>query len=620
MDEGERSFSAIVAALEHSPLLIGILDLDGKYVDIRGAWSELLGLTREDVIGRRPVDLCHPDDRARLTQTVSLAYEHGTERRAEFRFLHKDGSIRWIEWCGAGAPLEGRLVGIGMDRTAERLAQRAERQAHERLEALLATVPDYITWVDREGVITYINRTYPGVTTGQVVGTRLSNWLAPGDRAAYEASIARICAGGPSETLVVLGSGESGPTWYESRLGPLVESGAVVGVVIAGRDVTEDRRARLKDEERSRLETVGLLAAGIAHEFNNIMTLVLMSAEAAREAPQIDPDFTQHLDEILAAVDRSKSVTGHLLALSRGKPSLAASTELRAALHDAQALIRATLGVGIAVLVEVDEELHVNLGWGPLQQILINLATNARRALRRGGRVILRARPGSVEDPILRSGRPPAAVLSFEDNGAGMPPEVQGRAFEPFFTSGSHGGTGLGLAMVYGMVQAAGGEVTLESHEGRGTTFTIYLAGPVGSVAAKRAPPPHPSAGNETVLVVDDEHVIRSLSARYLSRLGYVVLEASSVADALSVARAHPGRIDLLVTDLNMVDGSGFELEGSLAREYAGLSCIFITGYVASEDEPRAGSGTVLRKPFAMNKLAQVVRSELDARRARARK
>ncbi len=613
------SVDSIASALSDAPLLVAASDLAGTLADARGAWPEILGWSCPEVVGKSFIDLCHPDDRAAALEAFGRVATGYVVPRAEFRMLHRRGSSRHIAWFGPGKVVDGRVVGIGIDVTSERVAREAEREARERLASVMETVPDYITCVDREGVVTFINRTYPGVATSQVVGTNLINWLAPADRDRFAASLARIVAGGAPEAMVAVGSGESGPTWYESRLGPLVEDGKIVGVIIVGRDISRERRAEEQERQRSRLELAGLMTAQVAHDINNLLSLVVLGVEGARAAVA-EGDALQarsFLNEVLSAMDRSRSVTQELL---RPNVSPHGPLDLVAAVRETRSIVSQALGPAITLALDLpDAPLMVELATADVPRILMNLATNSRRALPEGGRVVCRVRPGSPDDPILRNGRAPAAALVFEDNGHGMPWEVQSRAFEPFFTFGPHQGTGLGLASIYRIVQGVGGEASLRSAMGRGTTVTLHLPPPTSNALPAPARPPEPpthAAGSETVLVADDEPAIRSFVSRYLSRLGYRVLEATGMEDAVRVAGAHPSNVDLLVTDVHMPDGSGFHLAELLSAKYRGLKRVFITGYLAPEDQRRSAGAPILEKPFAQTQLAKVVRALLDGRGA----
>ncbi len=607
----------VMAALEHAPVLIAILDLEGRYVQLGGPWLEVLGLSPEDVVGKRPVDLAHPDDVPKLAEVMQRAYADMSDRRLDIRMMRKGGGTRWIAWFGAGTAMDGALVGIGIDVTAEREAREAEARAKEHLRWVLDTVPDYITEVDADGIITFMNRTYPGVTIEQVVGTNIMNWLASDARERFAAAIQRIFAGGGPERLVVVGSGEAGPTMYESRLGPMRDqAGNVIRVILVGKDITQEYRAVAERSRRMRLETLGLMSASVAHDFNNLMTIVGFGAESATHAAERG-DLAQvraALQEITVTTERCVELTKQLHGSGPDSPDEGHAIDLCAAIREARPMMTRVLGPDIETTIDAPSSpLWVPVRRVELYQVLANLASNSRKAIHERGHVRCTVRPGNAQDPVLRNKMRPAAVLTFEDDGPGIPWEIQTHVFDAFFTFGPQGGTGIGLATVYGIVQSVGGEVMLRSAADEGTTFTFYLPGAPGRQPEVAAPGPQ-YGGTETVLVVDDEPMIRASTARYLSRLGYRALEAGDAAEAEAVAKAHKGPIHLLLTDLRMPGVDGLELAELLRKSRPGFEVLVMTGYATEEDVARAGAATMLRKPFALTELARVVRATLDRR------
>lgn len=622
---GSELAETIVQALTEAPMLVSLSDATGTILDAHGAWIEILGWKPSEVVGRNVLSLCDEQDRAAVAAALAEVGRGTRVSHFDMRMLHRDGSSRVIAWSGPGLAVNDRLVGFGIDVTAERSTRMAAMRTQERLAAILDTVPDYILWADRDAVVTYTNRTYPGITPAQVVGTRLYNWSAPADRDRYEAAYGRVMGGGPPESMVLVGAGESGPSWYELRIGPIVDDDEVVGGVVVGRDISREKRAEEHERQKSRLETAGLLTAQVAHDVNNLLSLVLLGLEdvqssiAAGETDQASAAVA----ELLEAMTNSHDVTRQLLG-PRRSPTDAGPRDLAAMVRNSRPLLTQALGPGVSLRLDVpDEPLEVNLDPVELQRILVNLATNARRAIDGGGHVLCRVRPGTTSDPILRDGSRPIAVLHFEDDGRGMTWDVQSRAFEPFFTSGSHRGTGLGLASIYRIVHASGGDTALESRVGEGTKVLLYLSRSLPKPAVAAAPTlarsmSETAVPNATVLVVDDETSIRSLVSRYMSRLGYRVLEGNGVADAVRVSQAHPGRVDLVICDVHLMDGDGFGLIDQLRERDPAIDVVFISGFLAADDRVRANDALILEKPFTRTELADIVRALLDARTARA--
>jgi len=399
-------------------------------------------------------------------------------------------------------------------------------------------------------------------------------------------------------------------------------AGQLTEVVGSWTDVTE--RVRLEEQLRSaqKLEAIGRLAGGVAHDFNNLLTVITGNGELLARALEPEGPEQVMLSEIRDAGDRAAALTRQLLAFSRNQVLTPQLLELNAVVEKTEGMLRRLIGEDI----ELTCRLAPDTGWvrvdpGQLEQVIVNLAINARDAMPRGGQLLLATRFAELDVAFCR-GRPELepgryAMLEVRDTGTGMSPEVLQRLFEPFFTTkGPGSGTGLGLATVHGVVAQSGGRIEVESEPGRGSCFTIFLpaaAAPALAVEAVAAPPP--ARGHETILLVEDEDGVRRIARIALEGRGYRVLAAASGRAAIGVAEGHGPRIDLLVTDLVMPGMSGRELADELRVRRPGLRVLFISGYV--EDE-LARHGIVeaevafLHKPFSLDELGAKVRAVLD--------
>ena len=388
------------------------------------------------------------------------------------------------------------------------------------------------------------------------------------------------------------------------------------------RDVTE--RKNLEDQLRQaqKMEAVGQLAGGIAHDFNNLLTAILGNAELLQA--EMGPRDPRRLDvvEISRAAHRAATLTRQLLAFSRKQVLQPRIVSLNSIVTDLTAMLRRIIGEDIELRLELDRGLgQVLADAGQLEQVITNLAVNARDAMPTGGRLTIRTANVAAEDvaasdpeapPLLG----PLVMVSVTDSGTGMDERTQARLFEPFFTTKELGrGTGLGLATVYGIVRQSGGHIRVRTRLHHGSTFTVYLprveGDPAGDEAgAADAMPP----GTETVLVVEDEEAVRALARRVLLSRGYRVLEAGSAADALALVEKSAGRIDLLLTDVVMPDMGGPVLAERLVRDRPDLRVLYISGY-AEEAIQRHGilpaGGMLLEKPFTADQLARQVRESL---------
>jgi len=394
-----------------------------------------------------------------------------------------------------------------------------------------------------------------------------------------------------------------------------------------------DRRASALEEnlrllegqlrQAQKMETLGQLAGGIAHYFNNLLTVITGCAQVLLDELPADSPLRIESDEILGASQRAAALTAQLLRFSRKQPAKPAVFEVDALVGNLEGLLRRVLGEQIQLVLSQDASgARIEADAGRIEQAVINLAVNARDAMPDGG--ILRIETTcTVRDET--SGSPTRFVMvSVSDTGCGMSEDVRARLFEPFFTTKDAGhGTGLGLWTVYNIVQEYGGDIWVSSELGIGTTFRIYLPEtlrkPSSRTAAAR---PQALAGNaETVLLVEDEDRVRKLVSAMLGRLGYRVITASGGREAIQMVREGDGHIQMLLTDVVMPEMSGHELARRLTAMVAGLRVVYMSGYVQDSMVHRdvvSSGAPFLQKPFTQDALARLVRTVLDQQAARA--
>ncbi|HVF62257.1 MAG TPA: response regulator [Thermoanaerobaculia bacterium] len=381
------------------------------------------------------------------------------------------------------------------------------------------------------------------------------------------------------------------------------------------------RQMQLEEQlrEAQKMEAVGRLAGGVAHDFNNLLTAILgyTSLLAARFAA--DETACRELHEVQKAGERAATLTRQLLAFSRRQVLQPQTLDLREVVAEAAKRLGRLLGEGVELEIAARLPVKAKADRGQLEQVLVDLAQNARDAMPAGGTLRIEiaeidlAAAGAAERPAVKPGR--YALLSVSDTGAGMDGEVLSHLFEPFFTTKGVGqGTGLGLATVYGIVRQSGGHVTVESAPGRGTTFRIYLP-LVEEPGAAAAAPPQTAEEFETILLVDDEPSVRRLARLVLEKRGYRVLEAESAAAAMDLAGAHSGRLDLVLTDAVMPGLSGRSLLAHMASARPEARGVLMSGYSAEEvtESDRGQRPPFLQKPFAAADLLRKVREVLDA-------
>ncbi|HVS36566.1 MAG TPA: ATP-binding protein, partial [Gemmataceae bacterium] len=441
------------------------------------------------------------------------------------------------------------------------------------------------------------------------------------------------------DLLKRLGAGESPPV-VEVRLlaasdrhvgveltgTPLSSDGAPAGSLIlarttAGRKSAADK-ARPEDEpllQSQKLEALGRLAGGVAHDFNNLLTVILGYADLLGRYGA-DDHAREVGREIQKAGERAAVLTRQLLAFSRRQVLQPCILDLNALVRDLDGMLRRLIGEDVQLTTALqDGSLRVKADPGQLQQVLTNLVVNARDAMPRGGRLIIATAevPASLDSTML-TGATGFAMLTVTDTGCGMDEHVLKRLFEPFFTTKPVGkGTGLGLAMVYGIVQQSGGRVEVESEPGRGSTFRVYLPLTYGPAEAAPAPaaPAVPTGGKETQLLVEDEESVRQLARRTLQAKGYHVLEAGDGLAALTICQRHLRSIDLVVTDVVMPELGGVDLVQRLRTVRPHLKVLYMSGYNDStllRHGIEESEANYLEKPFTPDVLTRKVRDLLD--------
>jgi PAS domain S-box-containing protein len=452
------------------------------------------------------------------------------------------------------------------------------------------------------------------------------------DRAAAEAADSFSSGtGGISRFRLIARDGRA--VWVETRTTVIVNaSGQPVGMRGVTMDITAAReaeraKAHLEEELRQaqKIESVGRLAGGIAHDFNNLLTAINGYADLMLDELPQDDRWRASVTEIRRAGERAAELTGQLLAFSRRQLLQPRVIDLNALITDSTKMLGRLLGEDIELITMLDPRLgHVTADAGQVHQIVLNLALNARDAMPQGGRLILETQNVVFEEDLAQQhpSIPPGSyvMLAVSDNGCGMDQETLSHIFEPFFTTKEPTkGTGLGLSTVYGIVKQSGGSIFVYSEPGNGATFKIYLPRidqPVSRGREQRAES-ETLRGSETVLVVEDEEVVRKLIDQALRKYGYEVLEAASGAEALQVCEAHRTRIPLMITDVVMPQMSGRELAARLRDRHPETRVLYMSGYT-DDAVVRHGlldaSMSFLQKPFTPGVLVRKVRETLDQR------
>jgi two-component system, cell cycle sensor histidine kinase and response regulator CckA len=511
-----------------------------------------------------------------------------------------------------------------------RNAESARRAAHEertRLATAVEQAAEMILITDREARILYVNPAFErisGYSRAEVIG-RNPRLLQSGRHGSdFYADMWSTLRAAETWRGTFLNLRKDGVGYEEeSVISPIRNTeGTVVSYVGVGRDVTRERALERELAEAGRMEAVGQLAGGIAHDFNNLLTAITGYAELLRDEVQSDPGATADVDEILRASRSAAGLVRQLLAFGRRQVLEPSGLGLDGLVEHLRPMLGGLLGPRVDFQVKVEGPLEpVFADPGQLEQILVNLAVNARDAMPSGGTFSLamanvEVGPGGERSDTVRPGG--YVVMSASDTGSGMDEATRSRVFEPFFTTKPVGqGTGLGLATTYGIVKQSGGYLFVDSELGVGTTFTMYLpqhAGPVSN-RPQASPTESPAGGNETVLVVEDDPAVRVIIRQSLERLGYSVLVSSDAADAIDKVASQSVHLPLLVTDIRLPGLDGPALAARLRTERPGLRVLYVSGY-AGDSMVQSGllgpDDAFLAKPFSAADLARRVRTLLD--------
>jgi PAS domain S-box-containing protein len=635
--------------IEALPDAVVAVDRDGTIVQVNSQAAELFGYDRDELVGQK-VEMLVPE---------SYRQEHHHHRKTflatpKTRRMGTNLDLYGRRRNGSEFPVEISLSPVSTEhgtlvlsairdiserkkideelrRANEELYQRTVEQLGEsrsRLALIIDSSEDAIIAQGLDGIITSWNkgaeRVY-GYTPEEAVGEHIS-LLAPSDRPDEIPETLRKIARGESiehyESLRVTKDGRL--LNVSISVSPLRNAqGDVIGASAIARDITAQRRTENQLHQSQKMEAIGRLAGGVAHDFNNILGIIKACSEFLRD--RIDPaaEPSLYVENIKKATERGASLTRQLLAFSRASAIQPRVLDLQERLKDISKLLRPLMGDDVEVLVvSRSPAAVVEADPGQIDQIVVNLAVNARDAMPHGGKFILETSAVKFDEVFAEQHQAIAAgryvVLAVSDTGNGMDEATVSRIFEPFFTTKEVGkGTGLGLATVYGIVKQSAGHILVYSEPGHGTTFKIYLPGAdhkVGLVPKPEAETVSPKRQGTTVLLVEDDEIMRSLTRKVLLEHGYTVLEADDGQSALECVESHKGPIDLLLTDVVMRHMSGPELVDRLNASHPNLKVVYMSGYTGeliAEREVLKRGIILLEKPFSRTALLNTIHTTL---------
>jgi PAS domain S-box-containing protein len=490
---------------------------------------------------------------------------------------------------------------------------------------------DLVMITDREGVIEYVNPAFEavsGYTPGELMG-QTPRVLKSGQQNAelYKEMWQTILAGNVFRCTMVNRKKNGDVFVAEKTVTPLRDGeGKITHFISNDRDITDRRRLEDQLQQAQKMDAIGRLAGGVAHDFNNLLMVISSYAELMLDSLAPQHPLRRNVDEIQKASRSAADLTRQLLAFGRKQMQSLQLLDLNRIIEDINKMLPRLIGEDIELVFVPGERLgRVKADPVQIEQILMNLAANARDAMPKGGRLVIETASLRLDDAYVQEHSivPPGAyvLLTITDSGSGIAPEHLSHIFEPFYTTKEEGkGTGLGLATVYGIVKQNSGFIWVYSEPGMGTTFKIYL--PQARQAKLALQPPAAVEGSprgcETLLLAEDEAAVRQSTREFLSLNGYIVLEAKNGTEALALARTYNGVIDLMITDVVMPQMGGARLAGELASERPEMKVLFVSGYAETTFQHHGAIDVTtrfLQKPFSLKTLARKVREVLDERK-----
>ncbi len=610
---------------------IRLIDNDFTILRVNETFAQMSGFTKEEAKGKRcyevfPGPQCH-------TTLCSLHRVSAGEERIEFETFRENRSKERIPCIVTATPFrspDGEMIGIVedfRDITKRKKAEWALKESEEKLSAVLQSISDSMMMVDRDFNIIWTN-------------DAVKNFFGydPSGRKCYEVffNSTEPCGSSPCHMIKAFQDGrmheqdtqlfskDGKPAYFHctATVSLRDKEGKATGVLVIARDITESKKLEQQLMQAQKMEAIGQLAGGIAHDFNNILTAIVGYGHLLQAEMVPDETLQSYVSYILNSAQRAASLTHALLAFSRTQIINTKPVNVNEIILVLEKLLIRLIGEDIELSTHLaGEDLIVMADTTQIEQVLMNLATNARDAMPDGGSLIITTDPVTLDDGFIETygfGRHgDYAMISVADTGHGMDNTTKERIFEPFFTTKEVGkGTGLGLAMVYGIVKQHDGFINLYSEPGKGTTFKVYLP----LIKAKEEHSElveHPviAGGSETILVIEDDVHVRDLTRKVLERAGYRVIEAADGREAGRVFRDHKDIIDLVVLDVIMPKKNGKQVYIDIKKERPDIKVLFTSGYTADIIHKKGilkDSQNFILKPVAPNVLLKTVRDILN--------
>jgi two-component system cell cycle sensor histidine kinase/response regulator CckA len=611
--------------LDNASDAIITVDERGLVQSFNRAAEGLYGYTEAEITGQEVFMLAHEDERATFADLMQRmcrgeqAKMHGIEGKGQ----RKDGTTFPLELSLNVFAFgdEHYVIGLYRDTT-----ERKDKEA--RLRAILDNASDAIFTVDEDGLVQSFNRAAEsnfGYLEAEMIGQPIYLLAAEGEREFFRDMVERMCRGEQAQALGLEANGlrKNGSTFpLDISLSEfsLEDRRYVIGI---SHDATQRKKLEGELRQSQKMEAIGRLAGGVAHDFNNVLTVIIAYSQMTLKRLPEEGKLRDYTTQVLQAGQRAALITQQLLAFSRQQVLAPRVHDLNKVVEETEKMLQRLIGEDITIITSLDPKLSPLLvDQGQIVQVIMNLAVNARDAMPQGGKLSIQTSNFYVDEERareLQDYRPgPNILLSVSDTGVGMTPEIRQRIFEPFFTTKGPGqGTGLGLATVYGIIKQSGGHIEVYSEQNIGTTFKIFFPAVEKQVVEPDAVEVlETNAGQETILLVEDDTAVREVAVAVLEELGYNLLVASGGREALEHAHNHDGKIDMLLTDLIMPEMNGRLVAEAVTPLLPGVKVLYMSGYT-DDDVVRHGliTDTVnfLQKPFTTTSLGTKVREVLDA-------
>ena len=644
---GSSEGESLYRALFENPVIgirISSVADGGRIVEANPAYQRMTGYSAAELRERTIFDLTHPED---LEINRQLYAEMRAGRRSSYqlekRFVRKDGSVFWGRLTAhplrdAGGQAD-QHIGLVEDVSEHRRALEALQESSERLQAVLNAALDGIVLIDPAGTVRLVNPSVQrmfGYPPEELLGRNVKILMPAPWREEHDGYLAHYQATGEARIIgigrQVEGMRRDGSTFPLDLAVSEVRYGDELFFLGTLRDITERLRLEAEVRQSQKMEAIGRLAGGVAHDFNTLLGTIRGYSEMLLSALPRDETRRRSVEQIHRAALRGAQLTRQLLVFSRRQEVQAQAVDLGKLLVDVEVMLDRLIGEDVRLTRHLEPQLGRVWGDpGELHQVILNLIVNACDAMPQGGSLSLSLRNlASGHEIAVEGGRLPPGpyvLLQVADTGTGMEEEVRKRIFEPFFTTKEPGkGTGLGLSTVHAIVRRSQGGIAVESAPGHGTTFRIYL--PLASPAARDEPEPAIQAddapaledagpGRGTVLLVEDDDMFRGLLRQVLETQGYEVLAAENPAAALELAAVHGDSVRLLLSDMIMPGGTGADLAGKLVDRHPALKVVLMSGYtddaLASREADLTTADAFLEKPFATQDLLRLIRELLSA-------